>query len=226
MAMPLPMLGSGWATRLESVASALLSVDSSGTMASFRQSVPSLCRYLDLLVDWNSRLDLTAARSEDELVDVALADALVLASATAAQTPGRPPPRWVDVGSGAGAPALVLALLRPDLELTLIEPKSKRVAFLRTCAGALGLGNVEVRRCRAEQLDAQSYDVALSRATLPPDLWLSEGARLAHQSVWVLIARGAAPLSEDLRLADDRSYRWPLTGSARRALRYEATSCS
>ena len=224
--MPLPMLGSGWAFRLERVASALLSSDSLVLVTQFQQSVPRLCQYLDLLVAWNSRLDLTAARSEDELVDVVLADALVLASAAPAQLAPEQGGRWVDVGSGAGAPALVLALLRPDIELTLIEPKSKRVAFLRTCVGALGLSNAAVQRCRAEQLEPKGFDVALSRATLPPDVWLAEGARLSRRSVWVLIARGGAPSLMGFRVAEDHSYHWPLTGSARRALRYEGVPCS
>jgi 16S rRNA (guanine527-N7)-methyltransferase len=213
--MLLPALGLGWAERLEKVAETLLTAEDCCIRVRFREMVPSLCRYLDLLVTWNSRVDLTAARSADELVDLVLCDALVIArDATAPQG------RWVDVGSGAGAPALPLAVLRPDLNLTLVEPKSKRVAFLRTSAGDLGLDNAAVSRCRSQALGVGSYDVALSRATLPPESWLADGARLATHQVWLLLARGQPPTLAGWRISTQHEYCWPLTGAQRRAFAY------
>ena len=88
--------------------------------------------WLERLEEWNARIDLTAARSPEELVDLMLADALVLAPRIAADA------RVVDVGTGAGAPGLALALLRPDLRVTLVEPLGKRAAFLRTVIGEAG----------------------------------------------------------------------------------------
>jgi 16S rRNA (guanine527-N7)-methyltransferase len=88
--------------------------------------------WLDRLEEWNARVDLTAARSTEELVDLMLADAFVVAPRIPRGV------RVVDVGSGAGAPGLAIALLRPDLPVTLVEPLGKRVAFLRTVIGALG----------------------------------------------------------------------------------------
>lgn len=174
----------------------------------------ALARLLELVLAWKARTDLTAARSDAELIDLYLADALVLASGRELSS-GR---RWVDVGSGAGAPGLVLALFAPELELTLVEPKTRRVAFLRTAAGALGLGNVRVERARSDVLASGGWDVACSRATLPPPEWLREGARLAREAVWVLLARGEAPSLAGWRLARDLDYRWPLGGAPRRAV--------
>lgn len=214
------MLGNGWTRRLESVAQALLPVDEADLAARFTRTLPRLCRYLDLLVEWNQRFDLTAARSEDELVDLTLADALII---VAGALLGREPAageRWVDVGSGAGAPALPLALLLPEISLTLVEPKHKRVAFLRTASGALSL-NVSVARARSAEITSGSHAVALSRATLAPDLWLPEGARLATSAVWVLLARGDVPRLEGWHVTGDWEYQWPLTGAERRALRFE-----
>ncbi|HEY6727578.1 MAG TPA: RsmG family class I SAM-dependent methyltransferase [Polyangiaceae bacterium] len=214
------MLGKGWTPRLETVAHALLPTDETDLSARFARALPSLCRYLDLLVEWNQRFDLTAARSEDELVDLALADALVIVEGSLT---GQQPPAgeaWVDVGSGAGAPALPLALLLPEIALTMVEPKSKRVAFLRTASGALSL-HVSVSRARSAELEPASHAVALSRATLAPDLWLPEGARLATKAVWVLLARGELPRLDGWQVAGDWEYQWPLTGVERRALRFE-----
>ena len=210
------MLGNAWSKRLETVAQALLSTDGEALAGRFTRALPGLCRYLDLVVEWNQRFDLTAARSEDELVDLTLADALVvLAGApTTAQA-------WVDVGSGAGAPALPLALLLPELAWTLVEPKTKRVAFLRTAIGALSLG-ATVIRARSADLGPGAYAVAVSRATLAPELWLPEGARLANRLVWVLLARGDVPQLDGWQVTGDWTYQWPLTGAERRAVRFEA----
>lgn len=176
----------------------------------------NLSRLLDLVALWNRRVDLTAARSPEELVDLYLIDALVLASAEPAASA---PQRWLDVGSGAGAPGLVVQLLRPELQLTLVEPRAKRVAFLRTALGQLGLG-AQLESGRSEQLASPACDVALSRATFPPPEWLAEGARLAREAVWVLLARGETPALAGWRVEREHTYEWPLTQAPRRALRY------
>jgi 16S rRNA (guanine527-N7)-methyltransferase len=173
-----------------------------------------LARYLELVVQWNARHDLTAARDLSELVDLFIADAVVLAHTT---TAGK---TCVDVGTGAGAPGLPLSLLRPDLQLTLVEPKVKRCAFLRTALSSLGQEPQRVERKRSAELPASAYQVAVSRATLGPSEWLAEGARVAREAVWVLLAQGEAPSLPGWQAELDVRYEWPLTGVARRALRY------
>lgn len=71
-----------------------------------------------------------------------------------------------DVGSGAGLPGLVLAVCRPDVRFTLVEPLLRRTDFLTETVNTLGLGNVEVLRARAEDVD-RSYDVVTARAVAP-----------------------------------------------------------
>src|SRR5207244_4408464 len=107
-----------------------------------------------------------AARGGDELVDLMLADALVLATRLA------PGARVVDVGTGAGAPGLAIALARPDLVVTLCEPLAKRVSFLRTVLGTVGRTDVTLVAKRGEELAADAWDVAMARATLAPPSWL------------------------------------------------------
>ncbi len=206
--MPLSRPQSGWRPRIERAVAGL------GASLDARALAP-LEQLLDLVVEWNARVDLTAARDADELVDLYLADAVKLWSAGIESGE-----RWVDVGSGGGAPGLVLSVLAPELQLTLVEPRSKRVAFLRSAVGALGLGNVDVRRARSDALPSDAWDVAVSRATLAPADWLVEGARLATRSVWVLLARAEPPALDEWRVEQDISYSWPLTGAARRAVRY------
>ena len=70
-----------------------------------------------------------------------------------------------DVGSGAGLPGLVLAIARPDVQFTLVEPMERRVAWLTEQTRALGLDNVEVLRARAEEVDRpEGFDVVTARA--------------------------------------------------------------
>ncbi|MEI9938147.1 MAG: RsmG family class I SAM-dependent methyltransferase [Pseudomonadota bacterium] len=172
-----------------------------------------LCAYCELAVSWNQRVDLTAARSADELVDLLLADALAISRTR----PGDAGERWFDVGSGIGAPGIPLALLSP-VKMTLVEPRSKRVAFLRTAAGSLARPDITVSRSRSDEFPAASCDVAVSRATLPPTEWLKEGARLATRSVWLLLAKAGVPELDGREILADIAYAWPLTGAQRRAV--------
>ncbi len=179
----------------------------------------SLGAWLDLLAAWNARVDLTAARSARELVDLMVADALVLASRVPRDA------RVIDVGTGAGAPGLALSILRPDLTMTLVEPLAKRAAFLRTVLGSLPLPHVTLEVARGEDISTdgtRTFDVALSRATVAPPAWLTIAARLLspHGSVWVFLAKEPPPSDDAFVSLDDVSYTWPLTGAARRLVRY------
>ena len=146
-----------------------------------------------------------------------LADALVLAPRLDQGA------RVVDVGTGAGAPGLALALLRPDLRVTLVEPLGKRAAFLRTVVGAVGRPDVAIERVRGESLAGRrAWDDAVSRATLRPQPWLDLAVTLASPggSVWALLAREEPPVHSHASIEQDLPYSWPLTGVSRRAVRY------
>ncbi|HEX3777479.1 MAG TPA: RsmG family class I SAM-dependent methyltransferase [Polyangiaceae bacterium] len=172
-----------------------------------------LASYCELVVAWNQRVDLTAARSADELVDLLLADAIAIAGAL----PCTASERWLDVGSGVGAPGIPLALLLP-MQMTLVEPRDKRVAFLRSAVGSLARADIAVSRSRSDRFANASCTVAVSRATLPPEAWLAEGSRLATERVWLLLARAELPEIGARRILADVRYRWPLTRAERRAV--------
>ena len=177
-----------------------------------------LVRWLELLTEWNKRIDLTAARTEAELTDLMLADAGELSRHIG------PSLRVVDIGTGAGAPGLALALMRPDLELTLVEPLAKRTSFLRTVVGTIGRTDVTIFRERGEAIAARmpnGFDVAISRATLPPPDWIPLALKLAPVA-WAFIAREEPPEVPGARIDADLAYAWPATGAQRRAVRYVA----
>jgi 16S rRNA (guanine527-N7)-methyltransferase len=180
----------------------------------------TLGRYVELVATWNKKLDLTAARTANALVEVMLADAFVLASQEIVPVNSR----CIDVGSGAGAPALPLALLRGDLSLTLIEPLRKRVAFLRTALGTLQL--VSRVKVIEQKLDPEApvvpepaFDVAMSRATFAPESWLAAGSQLATQTL-VLLAQQAPPTAAGTQLERVVSYTLPSNGADRKIAIY------
>jgi 16S rRNA (guanine527-N7)-methyltransferase len=130
-----------------------------------------LARYAELVLDWGARFNLTGARSREALADEHLADALALLAHLPAG-----PFRYVDVGSGAGLPGLVLAILRPDASGVLLEPARKKHAFLAHAIRELALAaRIEARPERLAVHLASAcpgYDVAISRAVWPLPEWL------------------------------------------------------
>ena len=182
----------------------------------------NLGAFAELVARWNARIDLTAARSAEQLCEVLFADALILADEALMPRDAR----LLDVGSGAGAPALPLALLRSDLSMTLVEPLHKRVAFLRTVVGSIdGLaGRVEVREGRLEprapQLAGAPFDVAMARATFAPEVWLPLGLGLASRAL-VLTAGSAPTAPADARIVHEARYVLPRTSAARLITTYE-----
>lgn len=127
-------------------------------------------QYVDLLRDEGVTRGLIGPREGDRIWSRHIVNCAVLAEAL---TPGQ---RVADIGSGAGLPGLVLALARPDVHVTLIEPLQRRTTFLIDVVDRLGIDNVEVVRARAEDLHGQrSFDVVTARAVAP----LSRLAQLA-----------------------------------------------
>jgi 16S rRNA (guanine527-N7)-methyltransferase len=136
-----------------------------------------LARYLALLLPWNERVNLTGARTVEDVLDRHLADSFALAAHLPSESG-----RLVDVGAGAGFLGVGLAVLRPALHCVLLEPIGKKHAFLRAVARELPLPNLEPRAERlefhVEQARFVPFDVAVSRATWPPGVWLERALAL------------------------------------------------
>lgn len=120
--------------------------------------------YAALLLDWNTRMNLTAITAPEEIAVKHFLDSLILLKYT--ELPENA--AMIDVGTGAGFPGLPLKIARPDLRLTLLDSSSKRVGFLQAVAEELGL-KAECIHGRAEELGAMPgyrgrYDLATARA--------------------------------------------------------------
>lgn len=130
------------------------------------------------------------------LVNSGLAAELLPAAEAEASAEARPI-RVADLGSGAGLPGIVLAILRPDVSVVLVEAMARRAAFLAECAAELGLCNVEVRRARAEELAGKvEADVVTSRAVAPLDRLAVLSAGLCRPGGLVLAIKGASANAE------------------------------
>jgi len=102
-----------------------------------------------------------------------------------------------DIGSGAGLPGVVLAIVRPDLRVTLVEPLLRRTTFLDEAVERLRLSNVEVVRARAEELHGQrSFSVVTSRAVASLDRLLDWSMPLVREGGLLLAMKGSAAASE------------------------------
>lgn len=155
-----------------------------------------LLGYLDLLERWNRIYNLTAVREPDQMLTLHLADCLALLPALSRHAPRR----LLDVGSGGGLPGLVLAIMLPEMEVTLNDAVQKKCAFMQQAAAELRLQNVEVMHARVEQLDSAPFDCISSRAfsDLATLVRLSEPL-LAPDGCWAAM-KGATPQLELERL--------------------------
>jgi 16S rRNA (guanine527-N7)-methyltransferase len=102
-----------------------------------------------------------------------------------------------DLGSGAGLPGLVLALVRPDCDVTLVEPLLRRTTFLTEAVEELGLSNVEVVRGRAEELHGRAeFDVVTARALAPLERLLGWAMPLVAPGGELLAMKGSSAAEE------------------------------
>ena len=121
--------------------------DRLGVTHSARQS-EELLAYLGMLLETNHRMNLTAIREENTALRLHLLDSATLLAVS-------PPPQGssvMDVGTGGGLPGMVLAILRPDCQVTLCDATRKKVDFLSSVIGELGLRNAQAIQGRAEEL--------------------------------------------------------------------------
>ncbi len=136
-----------------------------------------LGRYLELLLQWNQRINLTAIVEPEAIVDRHFLDSLAIAPLLARPEPSHSQSRsLLDVGSGAGFPGVVLAIARPELRVVCVESIQKKVAFLQTLRRELA-PNVDPRAIRLEQLPTEpQFDFVVSRATWDPSVWVEHGS--------------------------------------------------
>ncbi|HEX2530568.1 MAG TPA: 16S rRNA (guanine(527)-N(7))-methyltransferase RsmG [Burkholderiaceae bacterium] len=158
-----------------------------------RQSA-QLLDYLALLAKWNAVYNLTAVRDPVQMMTQHLLDSLAAVSAFSAAN-------VLDVGAGGGLPGIVLAIVRPDMQVSLIDTVRKKTAFLTQAKGELELGNVIVHTGRVEELQVpRKFDAITSRAFAELADFVNWAGHVLEEGGRFIALKGTVPHDEIARL--------------------------
>lgn len=172
----------------------------------FGAALPTAQAYADMLASDGVHRGLIGPREVDRLWDRHLLNCAAVSVAISAGS------TVADVGSGAGLPGIPLALARPDLHVTLVEPLLRRSVFLGEVTDALGLSRVTVVRARAEDMPPGSFDVVVARAVAPVGRLAAWTLRLLRPGGRLVALKGRTATQElahaeaDLRRLGARSW--------------------
>ncbi len=127
------------------------------------QQIQQLYEYMNVLIEWNKNINLTAIVESKEIILKHFIDSLTINKYIEKGI------NLIDVGTGAGFPGIPLKIIRPDINITLVDSLNKRIKFLDYTIGKLKLGNIKTIHKRAEELGRdklyrEKYDIATSRA--------------------------------------------------------------
>jgi 16S rRNA (guanine527-N7)-methyltransferase len=180
-------------------------------------SLNQISTYIDLLLRWNARINLTAVRTPQEVVTRHFGESLFAARqllAGPAPSKEMPPSSTaslaVDLGSGAGFPGLPLKIWSPDTKVTLIESNHKKVAFLRETIRALILTNIDVFPGRAEDFPPVSATLVTLRAVERFDHILLTAATLVAPQGRLALLIGQSQLARAQELLPDLHWEKPI----------------
>lgn len=153
-------------------------------------------QYADLLRAWNAHTNVTAIATPEAIYRRHFLDSLSLALVW-----GDAPQQLIDIGSGGGFPGVPLKILRPELQLTLVDSVGKKTAFLEQLVKTLGLQQVRVLTARIEALgrdpaERERYDVVTARAVAELRVLVEYALPLARVGGRVLAPKGAAAAAE------------------------------
>lgn len=146
--------------------------------------------YHQLLIKWNKKYNLTAVRDPEEMISRHILDSLTIATYLVGQ-------KFLDVGTGAGLPGIILAILYPQRQFDLLDSNGKKTRFLFQVKTELKLDNVNVFQCRVEQHEfVAAYDGVLSRAFATLADMISGSERLLKPSGNFYAMKGLYPGDE------------------------------
>jgi 16S rRNA (guanine527-N7)-methyltransferase len=158
--------------------------------------------YINLLLKWNARINLTAIREPGEIVQRHFGESLFVAKYLLDQ---KIPQTAIDVGSGAGFPGVPFAMLATEVQVTLIESQQKKATFLKELVHALGLKNVQVFSDRAENYP-NTADLVMLRAVEKFEQALPMAVRLTKAGGRVALMIGSGQVESAKRLVAELSW--------------------
>jgi len=163
-----------------------------------KDQLTALKIYEDELLEWNERISLTAIRDSEGVRTKHFLDSLTVLRAWERYAP---PDSLVDVGTGAGFPGLVLKLVWPATQITLVESVHKKADFCRHIVARLGLDRVQVISERVEEVGQDpahrhTYDLAVARAVARMPILMEYLLPLVHRNGIVLAMKGETAPAE------------------------------
>jgi 16S rRNA (guanine527-N7)-methyltransferase len=181
------------------------------------QQLAQVSTYLDLLLKWNARINLTSVRQPEEIITRHFGESFFAARQLGVADSLKP--SLIDFGSGAGFPGLPIKIYGPGLPATLIESNNKKATFLRETIRALTFTDIDVFAGRAEDFPGAAGIVTL-RAVEKPERALAAAARLVSPGGRLALFLGAAQASAIPGLLSGFSWGVPVSipGSSGRAL--------
>ena len=157
-------------------------------------------KYKEHLHKWNKIHNLTGAK-DDATLDEFIYDALFPVSfLPKVQT-------LMDIGTGAGFPGMILAFALPETEVTLVEPLTKRAAFLQFIKADLGLKNVTVVKKRVEQMEPKIFDIITSRAVTDTKMLLNLSKNFRNEQSRLLFYKGEKVFDELKDTTEDMKHK-------------------
>ncbi len=152
--------------------------------------------YYELLTAWNEKMNLTAITGPAEVAEKHFIDSLTLL----AHCKLKPGAKLMDVGTGAGFPGVPLKIMRPDLQLTLLDGQNKRLVFLEAVCAALGIEAERIHK-RAEEAGRipalrESFDVVTARAVAPLNILAEYCLPLVKMKGFFLAMKGPGAAEE------------------------------
>ena len=145
-----------------------------------------------LLVAENARQNLVSAASLDHVWQRHIADSAQLLAHVPRETAGP----WLDLGTGAGFPGLVIAALRPDMSVVMVESRAKRAEWLVDACAALDMPNAQVLGSRLELVETRKFGVISARAFAPLPRLLDLSARFSTPATIWLLPKGQSARQE------------------------------
>jgi 16S rRNA (guanine527-N7)-methyltransferase len=157
--------------------------------------IAKLMDYLALLAKWNAVYNLTAVRDPRHMVTQHLLDSLAAVPAFSGAA------NVLDVGAGGGLPGMVLAIVRPDMNVSMIDTVHKKTAFLTQAKAELGLHNATIHTGRVEQLQTpHKFDIITSRAFAELNDFVNWSGHLLKAGGRFIAMKGIMPSGEIARL--------------------------
>ncbi len=153
-----------------------------------------LLAYLALIQKWNKVYNLTAVRDPQEMLTHHLLDSLTAVAPLLRHTQGRPA-KVLDVGSGGGLPGVVLAICRPELDVSCVDTVGKKAAFIQQVAATLKLPHLHGIHDRVERLSGPFVVICCRAFAALPDLVSWSRSALAEAGVWMAM-KGKHPQAE------------------------------